>query len=157
MTKTNFEDDIAQMHAAVMLSGNGAVQTLDEAISRVVSHRNPRSIGSLLLLLNDSYEHDEGMFSLIHAAESFDDDVYVRELLLVLPEISRSAPRWASIILMRVLNNESARDELVRLLRTASITVKESARWLCEKINERNPKFLNRTLAVLVTTKQEEY
>lgn len=62
--------------------------------------------------------------------------MYVRELLVVPPGLRAAAPRWASIVLMRTLNSDGMRGELVRALRGADADIKQAAKWLCEKVNE---------------------
>jgi hypothetical protein len=131
----------------------GTVQSRDEALAEVTSHKSPAYIGPLLLMLDDAAEDDESMFSLIHAAEAFDDGIYARELLGVLQGFYATSPRWASIVLMRVLNNDAARDELVRALRDASSHTKQAMASLCEKINERSPTFMSKTLPALIAAR----
>jgi hypothetical protein len=88
------------------------------------------------------------MFTLIHAAESSDDSTYVHALLSVFCDLVESAPRWASIVVMRVLNNDSARHEMVSQLRGASTETKEAFRLMCERINSVSPQFLSKTTSV---------
>jgi len=106
----------------------------------------------LLPLLSDAAEADEGMFSLIHAAEATDDRRYVAGLLRVFPALLASAPRWASIVLMRVLNGEAARVEIVRQLADATPEERAAVRDACTRINAVSPQFLAKTVAVTVAT-----
>jgi hypothetical protein len=59
-----------------------------------LSFDDARISQDLLGLLSDDAEHDAGMFSLIHAAESRDDHIYVGALLTVFPSLSVNAPRF---------------------------------------------------------------
>jgi hypothetical protein len=59
-----------------------------------------------------------------------------------------SSPRWGSIVLMRVMNSDETRHELVRQLREASSSIKESVRVMCERINGVSPEFLSKTVPV---------
>lgn len=129
-------------------SGGARPAAIDIAVSELLTDGNERVVSDLLSLLSDRSQHDEGMFSLIHAAESFDDDVYVRSLLSVFPSLVSSSPRWASIVLMRVLNSGSAQLELVRQLRDAPVTIKLAVRDMCERINEISPQFLSKTMPI---------
>lgn len=102
-------------------------------------------------MLSDKAEYDEGMFSIIHAVESLDETPYgsyVSALLSVFPTLSAASPRWASIVLMRVMNSDASRHELVRQLRDAAAPIKESVRSMCERINEVSPEFLSKTIPV---------
>jgi len=153
MINDTFDQVIAKFQEAASQFANSDVKKIDEAIVLVMRHHDKRSIRPLLLSLNDTAKEDAGMFSLIHAAEAFDDDTYVNEFLAALPELRTKAPKWTSIVLMRCLNNESTKAIMIRKLREADSEVKQSVAWLCEKINECNPSFLNKTLAVLLAAK----
>jgi hypothetical protein len=121
---------------------------IDTAVNELLTDCDARLPSDLLSLLSDSAEYDEGMFSLIHAAESFDDSDYVHALLSVFPQLASSAPRWTSIVLMRVLNSGTAQSEMVRQLRGTSRPIKESVREMCGRINEVSPQFLSKTIPV---------
>lgn len=68
-------------------------------------------ISKLLLLLNDDFEFDELMFSIIHTIEVFEDKIYIKEIFKTLPDFIYKSPRWASIVFMRILNAETSKDE----------------------------------------------
>lgn len=90
------------------------------------------------------------MWSLVHAAERFDDMVYVASFLEALPALAIASTRWASVLMMHLLNSDTVRPELVRQLRIAASDVKRSAVFLCEQINDTDARFLAKTTAVLV-------
>lgn len=152
MNINSLAEALDQLRLAAELTGEGSVRAIDAALAQVTRFGSPDSIGPLLLILDDGATYDEGMFSLIHAAEAFEDATYVRELLAVLPMLRDASPSWASTVLIRTLNNDGARGELVRALRHADPSVKQAAKWLCEKVNERSPRFVSKTFPVLVAT-----
>lgn len=154
MTESNFDELVARVKTAASHIDEVGAKKVDETIAMLMLHPDARCIQPLLLSLNDNARDDEGLFSIIHAAESFDNKRYVEELMVVMPELRTTSPRWASILLMRVLNNDSTKLILVQKLRTADVEVKEAIRWLCEKINERNPSFLAKTLPMLLSIKK---
>jgi Immunity protein 30 len=123
---------------------------IDSAINSILSFQDDRMPHDLLVLLSDNAEYDDGMFSLIHAAESVDNRTYVNALLSAFSTLAASSPRWASIILMRALNNDPTRHELVGQLRTASPTIKGPIREICLQINQVSPQFLAKTAPVLI-------
>lgn len=129
-------------------AGGARPIVIDAATSELIAEGNGSLASDLLSLLSDDAEYDEGMFSLIHAAESSDDGAYVRALLSVFPHLVSSAPRWASIIFVRVLNSDGARTEMVIQLRGAPAPVKEAVREMCGRINEVSPQFLSKTVPV---------
>jgi hypothetical protein len=134
-------------------AGDARPTVIDIAVNELVSAGDRRLPADLLLLLSDVAQHDEGMFSLIHAAENSDDKSYIKSLLTVFPALISQAPRWASIVLMRVLNNSPTQLELVRQLRDASSTEKESIRDMCDRINRVSPQFLSKTTPVTLAAR----
>lgn len=129
-------------------TGGARPSVIDDHVDALLTEGRDTLAEDLLASLSDEAEYDEGMFSIIHAAESVDDTLYVSALLAAFPALSASSPRWASIVLMRVLNSNQAQHELVRQLRDASAPIKESVRVMCERINEVSPNFLSKTLPV---------
>jgi len=132
--------------------GGARPNVVDTAVNELLMNGNERLPGDLLSLLSDSAEYDEAMFSIVHAAESVDDATYVSALLSVFPQILSSAPRWASIVLMRVLNSGSAQTEMVRQLRDAPDIIKDSVREMCDRINKVDPKFVSKTIPVTLAS-----
>ena len=142
-----YEHKLADLRREIE-AGGARPTVIDVAVSELMADGNGSLSSDLLSLLSDDAEYDEGMFSLIHAAESCDDGAYVRALLSVFPHLVSSAPRWASIVLMRVLNSDAAQAEMVRQLRDAPASVKDAVREMCGRINEVSPQFLSKTVPV---------
>jgi len=129
------------------------VSESDNYIALIASANESSSISKLLLLLDDNFIYDEIMYSLIHAAEGFDDPEYVAELLEVIPALCKKSPKWASIVIMRSLNSDKTRAELVSQLRSASNAIKSSMDWLLSEINKESSEFLQQTVSVLIACK----
>lgn len=122
---------------------------IDAALAPIAEAQDQSTIAPLLLLLRD-VQDDHGMWSILHAAEQFDDRTYLSSFLSVLPDVEAMAPRWASILVMRVLNSDTSRLELVRQLLGADAAIKRSAKQICERINAVDPQFLAKTTVILV-------
>ena len=136
-----------------IIEGGARSNVIDQHLEKLVEYSDQNITLDLLLLLSDAAEHDEGMFSIIHAAESADDEEYVRALLAAFADMMRSAPRWASIVLMRALNSRSTQLELVKQLRGAPLRTKESVNEMCERINGVSPEFLSKTVPVTLAAR----
>jgi len=121
---------------------------LDTLVSKLLAHSGDKVSRDLLLLLSDEAEYDEGMYSLIHAAESAPDKEYVLSLLSVFSAIETSSPRWTSVVTMRVLNSRPTQLELITQLRTAPKSVKAKVDSVCRRIAEIDPQFLAKTVPV---------
>ena len=132
-------------------TGGARPSIIDNHVEALLTQGGATLAEDLLVLLSDEAEYDAGMFSIIHAVESLDETPYasyVSALLSVFPVLSATAPRWASIVLMRVMNGDASRHELVRQLRDAPAPIKESVRSMCGRINEVSPEFLSKTIPV---------
>lgn len=147
---TVYDSELQALHREIE-TGGARPSIIDSHIDTLLTEGGATLAEDMLALLSDRAEFDEGMFSIIHAVESLDEapyGSYVSALLSVFPTLSASSPRWASIVLMRVMNSNASRHELVRQLRDAPASIKESVRTMCERINEVSPEFLTKTVPV---------
>jgi hypothetical protein len=142
--------EIALRSLRELLARSAPVAEVNHAIALVAAFGDKSTIVPLLSLLEDGATFDESMFSLVHAAEAFDDATYVTAFLDVVSSLRGSAPRWASILLMRILNNEATAKELVLAAPKASPAAKSALAWLCESIDKRGAEFSRKTLPVLI-------
>ncbi|WEK00697.1 MAG: Imm30 family immunity protein [Candidatus Sphingomonas phytovorans] len=129
----------------------GTALEIDKALLPLIANSDPRIISPILLLLNESSDQD-GMWSILHVAESFDGPAYVKALLKVLPELRQTCLWWAKTLLIRILNSDEYRADLVRQLRDASVLAKEAVAVICGQINE-DARFHNKTAPVLTAIK----
>lgn len=153
MSEERFADAASHLERVVDELGYEAVFEIEEAISELAYLNDPRAINVLLMLLRDDAPYEEVMYSFVHAAEAFNFDVFVEEVLLILPKLILIAPKWASILFMRMLNNERVKRIVINRLRDAESDVKASARWLCDEINKVDVAFLAKTTPVLLAAK----
>ncbi|WP_298302992.1 Imm30 family immunity protein [uncultured Erythrobacter sp.] len=128
---------------------------IDKHLDALLNRGEATMTEDLLITLSDNAEYDEGMFAIIHVVESLDEGrygSYESAVLSVFPTLMTSSPRWASIVLMRIMNSDASRNELVRQLRNAATPIKESVRAMCERINKVSPEFLSKTVPVSVAS-----
>lgn len=144
---------ILKLKSAVDSSSDRRVAEIDDAIVEIVKFKDPESIVPLLSLLRDGALYDPSMYSLIHAAEMFEDEVYVSKFLEGVSTLRSGCPAWASVLLMRILNSNPTREELTRQLRNSSADVKKSMLWIIEEINKENPSFIAKTMAPLLAVR----
>ncbi|QBG97575.1 hypothetical protein EYC55_22350 [Xanthomonas oryzae] len=136
-----------------LLESGAAIKDVDDAIANVSGLNERNSIGPLLLMLNDESDYDEVMFSIIHAAENFSDSDYVYSLLKIIPKMRVSNPRWASIVLMRIINNEAAKKELIIATAHALPEEKNAIALLCESINKVGVDFVSKTIPLIAAAR----
>lgn len=108
-----------------------------------------RADAGLLSLLSDGAPDDAGMISILHAAEATDDAGSIAGPLASVADLSATAPRGASIVLMRALNHAGTRHALVWQLREAPAPVRDAVRAMSERIAALDPDFLDRTAPVI--------
>ncbi|MGV1873254.1 Imm30 family immunity protein [Agrobacterium rosae] len=146
MTET-YDDQLRCLREEIQRHG-ARPTVIDSVLSKLLVHSCDKVSRDLLLLLSDEAEYGEGMYSLIHAAESAPDEEYILSLLSIFSAIRTSSPRWTSIVTMRVLNSRPTQLELITQLRTASKSVKADVDAVCRRIAEIDPQFLAKTVPV---------
>lgn len=95
------------------------VSNFENKLHEIHLTESPEMIGSLVALMDDKFEFDELMFSIIHTIESFEDSVYVKEIIKSIPNFVLDSPRWASIIHMRIVNSESTLAKYIEEIQNA--------------------------------------
>ena len=144
------DDDLTRLKETLAKGGDAAA--INMALAPIAAARDPRSIKPLLLMLRDDQD-DHGMWSILHVAEAHNDQTYVKAYVDTLPDIVSTAPGWSSVLMMRVLNSDTAQHELARQLRDAPQASRVAAASICEDINEADMRFMAKTTAVLVACK----
>jgi hypothetical protein len=76
----------------------------------------PDLVAPLLLTLVDDISAEAQVFGIVHLAESADDRPYALGLVKALPLLVEAAPRWATILLSRLLNSASTFQQLIELV-----------------------------------------
>ena len=124
---------------------SGWVRNFEDALAKVNELKDKDSIIPLIALLDDNTEYDEAMFSIVHSVEAFPNETYLNALMLALPSLCNRSPRWASIMLMRVLNSEPTTQKLKIILQNCSDLEKKSMSWLIGKIEDVSDEFVPKT------------
>lgn len=153
MPSNAFAEIIARLSSVISSQPADMVKIVDEGVYELSQVGEPSAAKFLLPLLDDGCSHQECMFSIIHAAEAAPLDAYVADLLAVYPVIAASSPEWASIVLLRVLNSDPAREIIVRALRESDTPAKDAVAYIATKINERSPEFTGKTMGVLLAAR----
>lgn len=128
-------------------------QLIDEAervLSEISEIENPSIIELLVPLFNDEYPYDEIMYSIVHAIECFEDEVYAERILRTIPDFIYHSPRWASIVHIRILNSDTTRLLYIKeCSMNASDEQKMALKKLLTKINEVDAGFMVRTIPLM--------
>ncbi|MCU4423939.1 MULTISPECIES: Imm30 family immunity protein [Acinetobacter] len=153
MTARALEQAIKNLVKAAQIDNFGDVEAVDTALVEVMIFNDPSVIRPLIRLIEDSAQYDEAIFSIIHSIESFDDDIYISEVLKELPYLVHKSPKWADILFKRILNSDRARETLTEKLYSASLEIKSVVLCIVGVINKESSKFLEKTVGVMVAAK----
>lgn len=124
----------------------------EDVLGRIARLRDAASIAPLVNLLADDAKYNELMLSTLMAIEQFDDADYVREILQVAPAFWARSPEWASTVLIRILNPDTTRTELLRQLPAQPAETKRVLRAIAKRLNSENPRNAAKTEPVLLAT-----
>ncbi len=94
-------------------------------------------ISELVKVMDDTFEFDELMFSIIHTIESFEDNVYVKEIISSTPYFILKSPRWASIVYMRIINSPETLKSYINEVKKTSNENKEIIKILLTSMANR--------------------
>jgi hypothetical protein len=140
---------VGELRSVSERQGEAYVREFEAALAAVARLNDPASIRALVPFLEDGARFDEVMFSIIHTMEAFPDEVYTSEIVAVFRDLARRAPRWAEVVLIRMLNAEPTRAHLIRQVKGADAGTKQALREVLGDINRRGSKFLEKTAPVL--------
>ncbi len=130
------------------------IRKAEMILYEICDQNNSQSIKLLIKLLDDDFEFDEFMFSIIHCIEKFEIHAYVHNLLKTIPESIYRSPRWASILHMRILNSPHALLAYIKEIKeNATRDQKKSIEHLLDSINKVDPEFLAKTVPLLAICK----
>jgi len=141
------DDELKHLNCMV---SNGTAIEIDDALLPLLGRSDPRIIAPILRLLNETGDQ-AGMWSIVHSAESFTGPEYVSGFLHALPELSQTCIWWTEVLLMRILNSDECRTELMEQLHDAPAMTKEGVTAICQKVSD-DARFRDRTAAVLAIT-----
>ena len=150
MTKKTLSYLISLLKKAIQDEQNW--ESAFDIVGEISTLKDFKSIYFLLRLLSDDSEDLHLMWSIVHAMEIFEDQVYVREILDSSSYLVQKAPEWASVIFMRILNSDSDKQELIRQLKDSPLPTKSSVKKIMEIINNDDLQFLDKTNPVIVAT-----
>lgn len=117
------------------------VRRIERSIAQLVVANDTESIILLLQFLDDESEFDELMFSIIHAVEKLQDEQFIDVIIAKIGSIFSTSPRWATVILMRILNSPSSMAVLSRKIENISEENWQSIRAVIVAVRNRHSRF----------------
>jgi hypothetical protein len=120
------------------------IQQFEQAIVNILSMNEVDHIKNLCLGFDDATEHDEVMFGLIHAIESYDKtfglEQSLRNFAESLPYMLPHAKEWAKTLHKRILNHAPSRRVYAEVISKVDVSLKKLVVQLINEIKEKNPK-----------------
>lgn len=144
-----YDPRIDRLRAILAARSDGYVFQFDDELA-AFGPLDADLAASLALLFDDNEPHDELMFSLIHFIEQLPSAAYITALLAAAPTLATSAPYWTTVVLIRILNSEETRLDLVRQLRLAPSAARSAIKALTEALTQEDPRFLAKATVVLL-------
>lgn len=126
------------------------VVRFESKLEEIYSTHNPAIISKLLGVMDDKFEFNELMFSIIHTIESFEDTLYIEEILKSIPDFVLKSPKWSSIIIMRIINSSSTREIFIDEIQSISSEKKEVLKLLFNSMAKRGYEIKERVNPFLV-------
>ncbi len=83
------------------------VDFFETKVWEFVQNKESQNISILLDLFDDDTRHTNIMYALVHALESYEDEVYVAEILKHIGKMQKNAPFWLLGLFCSILNNKS--------------------------------------------------
>lgn len=130
----DLNDHINDLKQILSLKQKDYVFQAEESLARIAAINDPSVIDPLFLLLDDSAEYDELMYSIVHTVEQWDDKTYVAALLRSADALLQRAPQWSQILHIRVLNSPGTLNEYCILLDSATDSQRATVRAIYESI-----------------------
>lgn len=107
------EAAISAVNLAIEENADSSPAKIEQLLPIIFASGDSSVIGRILLAIRDDFAFDESIFQIIHGVERFDDSTYVDRLVPALPILYKQSPRWASILLIRIINNPNTRAAFV--------------------------------------------
>ncbi len=139
----NIHQEIEKLKNSNLLKSDKDINDFEEAITRIVGVGDLICIKYLCAGFHDDTEHDEIMFGLIHAIESFDQNypLYdtLKELAESVPLMFPHAKEWAKTLHKRILNHKSTLEIYVDVVSRSNTPTKNLIAEIVTEIKHKNP------------------
>ncbi|MGA7934512.1 MAG: Imm30 family immunity protein [Kovacikia sp.] len=109
---------IEVLEANRLMQSPDKVARFEQTLETLAQNPDPADLPSLHLILDDTCEQPEVMFSLVHFLESFDIQEQVQAFIQVMPDLVKRAPEWTEILHSRIMNDELGRSALEERMRS---------------------------------------
>jgi hypothetical protein len=106
------------LEANRLLRSPDEVALFEQTLEKLAQNPDPADLPSLHLILDDTCEQPEVMFSLVHFLESFTVKEQVQAFIQVMPDLVNRAAEWTAILHSRIMNDAIAKAEFEERVRS---------------------------------------
>lgn len=85
---------------------NKDFKALDAILMEIWELNDSSCISDIALLIEDDYEFDEVMYTLVHFIEGFDLETYIKHILRITPKLYGKSPDWSRTLIVRIRNSQ---------------------------------------------------
>ena len=117
----NTQELVDQMIKSKKLRNNHEIEKYEQSIEQLINHNK---LEELYLGFDDNTEDDEVMFGLVHAIESFYEEVGEEEYFFIfinqIKMIYRESKEWIKLTTVRILNDIESRNEFIKIFQKSN-------------------------------------
>ena len=77
-----------------------------ETVCEIAHLHNPTSILALVQFFDDDSPEIDLMTNIVHTIESFERDIYIKEILEASPFMYKKSSYWSSFVFVRIINSD---------------------------------------------------
>ena len=147
------EQAINSLSKEIQINHFNNVKNIDAKLAKIMAFKDCSVIRPLVRLIEDNAQYDEAVFSIVHSIESFENYVYINEIINEFPYLVKKAPNLATILLIRRLNNNTARECMIDQVSLTTPAIKNSILFLLQHINAEKPNFFEKTASLMKAIK----
>lgn len=112
----NTQELVDQMIKSKKLRNNHEIEKYEQSIEQLINHNK---LEELYLGFDDNTEDDEVMFGLVHAIESFCEEVGKEDYFFIfinqIKMIYIESKEWIKLMTVRILNDIESRNEFIKI------------------------------------------
>lgn len=135
------KDLISQMHNELLLKKDGYVGRFDGLLEKFAQQKNSELISQLISFFDDEEEYDELWFSIVHTIENCEHEFYDQQIIRNFEPFFANSPRWAVIVLMRILNSPESYIAFLNCMKNQSQLNKPVLRKALEVVRKKDARF----------------
>jgi hypothetical protein len=115
------------------------VKSFEDAQVELFADRDPAVLPDFFAAFDDSTQHEEVMWGLVHTVEGFDLKDYLGELGKTVPKLLPRAKNWALLLHQRVMNTKKALPIYRTVVASLPPEAREAVTKLLEEVRTTSP------------------